>query len=332
MKLSILDQSPISSNQTAKDALEESLKLAQLGDSLGYTRYWIAEHHDLPGLACSAPEVMLSLIGSQTKQIRIGAGAVLLPHYKPYKVAEVYNMLAALFPNRIDVGIGRSPGGSAEATNALSDNFLQQVWKMPELVEELLHFFHQDFPENHQFSKITASPMPEITPVPWMLGTSQKSAVLAAEHGLAYAFGQFMSEQDGVEIIQQYREAFQPKKDSQVPQVLVTVPVICAETTERAEEIALSSLLWQLQTEKGEGHVIPSIEEALKYKLNETEQEKILKMKERMVVGSPNEVKDRLYGLQDQYKVDEMMILTITHSPEDRMKSYELIAKEILYS
>lgn len=121
------------------------MKLAQLGDVLGYTRYWIAEHHDLPGLACSAPEVMLGYIGAQTNRIRIGAGAVLLPHYKPYKVAEVYNMLETLFPNRIDIGIGRSPGGSAEATNALNDNFLQKVYQMPELVEELLHFFIKIF-------------------------------------------------------------------------------------------------------------------------------------------------------------------------------------------
>lgn len=123
MRLSILDQSPISSNQTPQEALYESMKLAQIGEKLGYTRYWIAEHHDLPGLACPAPEVMLGFIGAHTKSIRIGAGAVLLPHYKPFKVAEVYNMLATLFPGRIDVGIGRAPGGSAEVTNALSDNF-----------------------------------------------------------------------------------------------------------------------------------------------------------------------------------------------------------------
>ena len=128
MKLSILDQSPISSNQTPYDALNESMKLAQVGEALGYTRYWIAEHHDLPGLACSAPEVMLSYIGANTNRIRIGSGAVLLPHYRPFKVAEVFNMLATLFPNRIDIGIGRAPGGSAEAANALSANFLQKVW------------------------------------------------------------------------------------------------------------------------------------------------------------------------------------------------------------
>src|SRR3954447_10635934 len=242
MKLSILDQSPISSNQTAKEALNESMKLAQAGENLGYTRYWIAEHHDLPGLACSAPEVMLSYIGANTSTIRIGSGAVLLPHYKPYKVAEVYNMLATLFPGRIDIGIGRAPGGSAEASNALSDNFLQQVWNMPKSVEELLHFLENDFPADHEFKNLSASPVPPVSPVPWLLGTSKKSARLAAENGMSYAFGQFMSENDGPEIVQQYLNTFQPKKQGQKPEVIVTVNVICAETDEKAEEIALSTI------------------------------------------------------------------------------------------
>lgn len=331
MKLSILDQSPISSNQTAKEALNASLKLAQAGEELGYTRYWIAEHHDLPGLACSAPEVMLSYIGANTKRIRIGCGAVLLPHYQPYKVAEVYNMLATLFPNRIDIGIGRAPGGSAEATNALSENFLQQVWKMPQKVEELIHFFNHDFPEDHQFAKLTASPLPEVAPIPWILGTSKKSALLAAENGLAYAFGQFMSEHDGAAIIQEYLDRFQPKKPGELLQALITVSVICAETTEKAEEIALSSLIWALQKEKGEGQSVPSVQEAKNYELSEKQEEKLSKMKQNMIIGNPLEVKKKLLQLKTTYKVDEIMILTITYSPEDRLKSYKLIA-EVLFS
>jgi len=263
MRLSILDQSPISSNQTAHDALNESMKLAQAGEALGYTRYWIAEHHDLPGLACSAPEVMLSYIGANTNRIRIGSGAVLLPHYRPYKVAEVFNMLATLFPNRIDVGIGRAPGGSAEATNALSDNFLQKVWELPALVKELLRFLDDDFPTDHEYSKVSASPIPENSPVPWLLGTSKKSALLAAENGMPYTFGHFMSDNDGAAIIQEYMGAFKPRKEEQIPQVIVTVSAICAETTEKAEELAVSSLIWSLQTDKGEGYQgVPSIKEA----------------------------------------------------------------------
>jgi luciferase family oxidoreductase group 1 len=331
MKVSILDQSPISSNQTAKEALNESMKLAQAGEALGYTRYWIAEHHDLPGLACSAPEVMLGYIGANTNRIRIGSGAVLLPHYKPYKVAEVYNMLATLFPDRIDIGIGRAPGGSAEATNALSDNFLQQVWNMPKLVKDLLHFLDDDYPAEHEYAKVSASPIPQVSPMPWLLGTSKKSALLAAEYGVAYTFGQFMSDTEGAAIIQQYIDSFKPRRHGQTPHVMITISVICAETREKAEEIALSSLIWTLQKGKDEGKQgVPSIQEAKKYMLNDNEKKIVDKMKQRMIIGNPQEVKKKLYEYQTQYKADEIMIVTITYSPEDRIQSYKLIAKEVL--
>lgn len=330
MRLSILDQSPISSNQTAYDALNESMELAQAGEALGYTRYWIAEHHDLPGLACSAPEVMLSYIGANTNRIRIGSGAVLLPHYRPYKVAEVFNMLATLFPNRIDIGIGRAPGGSAEVTNALSENFLQKVWELPALVKELLRFLDDDFPTGHEYSKVSASPVPEHSPVPWLLGTSKKSARLAAENGMPYTFGHFMSDNDGAAIIQEYINTFKPRKEGEIPRVIVTVSAICAETTEKAEELALGSLIWSLQTAKGGGYQgIPSIQEAKQYKLTEKEKDSISKKKRNMIIGNPYEVKQKLVELQTIYQADEIMINTITHAPKDRIHSYKLMAKEI---
>jgi luciferase family oxidoreductase group 1 len=328
MRLSILDQAPISTNQTAQEALQESMKLAQAGENLGYTRYWIAEHHDLPGLACSAPEVMLGYIGSNTNKIRIGSGAVLLPHYKPYKVAEIYNLLATLFAGRIDVGIGRAPGGPAEATNALSDNFLQQVWNMPNSVQDLLHFLGETFPPEHPYAKVSASPVPIIAPIPWLLGTSKKSALLAAENGLSYAFGQFMSDQDGAAIIKQYRDHYKPRKQNDTPQAIVTVTAICAETSEKAEEIALSSLVWGMQRKRGEGQKgVPSILEAKEYLRHERidfHGEK----KQSMIIGNPQQVKESLQELQIKYNADEIMIITITHSPIDRIKSYKLIAGE----
>ncbi|QOR64657.1 LLM class flavin-dependent oxidoreductase [Cytobacillus suaedae] len=331
MRLSILDQAPISSLQTPKDALQESMKLAQVGEKYGYTRYWIAEHHDLSGLACSAPEVMLSYIGANTTTIRIGCGAVLLPHYKPYKVAEVYNMLATLFPNRIDVGIGRAPGGSAEATNALSENFLQQVWRMPTSVKELLHFLENDFPEDHPYAKVKAEPIPEISPTPWLLGTSKKSAILAGENGMSYNFGLFMSDNDGVQIIQQYKDAFVPRQERHKPNTALTVSIICAETTEKAKEIALSTQIWSIQKSRGEGNEgVPSIEDAKKYSLTDQETQALEKMNKKMLIGNPKEVSEKLHELHGNYKVDEIMIVTITHSPQDRSNSYKLIATELL--
>ncbi|TWI58093.1 LLM class flavin-dependent oxidoreductase [Halalkalibacter nanhaiisediminis] len=328
MKLSILDQSPISVGKTAGEALEASMKLAQTGEKLGYERYWIAEHHDFPALACPAPEVMLGYIGANTTKIRIGSGAVLLPHYKPYKVAETYNLLATLFPNRIDLGIGRAPGGSAEATIALSNNYLEQVRNMPESTKELLQFLRNDFPSDHMFSKISASPLPVTLPQPWILGTGEKSAILAAENGTAYAFGHFMSDKDGENIVKSYVEHFQPTGILQGPKTIVAVSAICAETTERAEELALSGHLWKIQSGKGEEtNGIPSIEEAKQYSYNHDEKEMIKKMSSKMIIGSPKEVKHQLLDIQAHYHADEIMIVTITHSYEDRACSYELIAE-----
>lgn len=330
MRLSILDQSPISTNQTAKEALNESIVLAQKGEELGYTRYWIAEHHDLPGLACSAPEVMLSYIGAKTNTIRIGSGAILLPYYKPFKIAEVFNMLATLFPNRIDIGIGRAPGGTAEASNALSDAFLQNVWNLPSLIRDLLHFIDDTHPKENEFSKVSASPMPEIAPVSWLLGTSEKSALLAAENGMPYTFGHFMSDNNGSAIVKKYLDHFTCRKEGEKPQVIVTVSAICAETTEKAEEIALSSLIWSIQREKGEARQgVPSIQDAKRYKLTVKEIETLEQMKGKMIIGDSREVKRQLIELQDRYKANEIMINTITYSQEERVQSYDLIAKEM---
>jgi luciferase family oxidoreductase group 1 len=329
LNLSILDQSPISSGKTAKEALEASVKLAQIGEQCGYTRYWIAEHHDISGLACSAPEVMLGYIGARTETIRIGSGAVLLPNYKPYKIAETHNLLATLFEGRIDIGMGRSPGGSAEASLALSDNFLQQMSKYPESVKELLKFLHQDFPSDHMFSKIIASPQPNKSPQPWILGTSKKSARLAAECGTGYAYAHFMRNH-GTSIVEIYRDNFRKNERLEKPNLIIAVSVICAETTEQAEKLALSNFLWAIQSSKGErANGIPSIKEAEQYSFTSKEVDMMNKMKNKMILGNPREVKQQLLNLQNLYQADEIMILTITHHYEDRLRSYQFIAEEM---
>jgi luciferase family oxidoreductase group 1 len=331
MKLSILDQSPIASGKTAKEALEASVKLAQIGEKYGYTRYWIAEHHDLTGLACSAPEVMLSYIGAKTETIRLGSGAVLLPNYKPYKIVELHNMLATLFPDRIDIGIGRSPGGSAEASIALTDNFLEQVKRYPESVRELLDFMYHRFPSDHMFSKITASPLPISPPDPWILGTSKKSALLAAENGTAYAYAHFMSDNEGTNLVKAYIENFKSKDMLEKPKTLIAVAVICAETTEKAEHLALSGFLWRILTAKGErSKGIPTLEEAERYAFTFNEKDMIKEMRKKMLIGNPYEVKQQLIALKNSYQADEIMIHTIVHSYEDRNQSYQLIAEAVL--
>ncbi|SDI35681.1 luciferase family oxidoreductase, group 1 [Alteribacillus persepolensis] len=330
MKVSILDLSPIASSQSPKEALQYSARLAQAAEALGYQRFWVSEHHDLPGLASSAPEVLISYIGAQTKTIRLGSGAVLLPHYKPYKVAEVFHTLETLFPGRIDVGVGRAPGGSAEATNALNNNFLQKVANMPELVEELLHFLYEDFPDDHPFHHVQAAPVPNEPPVPWLLGTSKKSAALAAEKGIGYVFGEFMSNQDGKDLIKTYKNNFSPLRKRDTSYVIVTVSAVCAETTDKAEAIAQSALVWGIQRDKGEGQKgVPAIEDAQEYPLTAKEKATLAKRKQKMFIGDSDTISNQLQDLAQEYQADEIMINTVAHDIEHRIQSYEQIAQAL---
>ncbi|WP_409298869.1 LLM class flavin-dependent oxidoreductase [Peribacillus sp. SCS-26] len=313
MKLSILDQAPILEGSDANTALNEAARLAAAGEVLGYSRYWIAEHHDIGGLACPAPEVMLSYIGTKTKSIRIGSGAVLLPHYKPYKIAESFNLLAVLFPGRIDLGIGRAPGGSAEASMALSDNFLEQVRMMPDKYRELLHFLDRDFPGSSMFSKIKASPVPDITPEPWLLGTSKKSALLAAETGSPYVFGQFMSDADTNEVIRLYREHYQPRKSNDKPKVIAAVSVICASDRQRADEIR-----HEMQRVRKMHEPTGSADEEREAQDSKT------------ITGNPMEVKEKLLSFAVEHSLEELMIITMAPTYSERIESYRLIAEEML--
>lgn len=325
MKLSILDQVPIALGQTAQDALFETISLAKLGDELGYHRYWVAEHHDLNGLACPAPEVMLGLIGAQTTNIRIGAGAILLPHYKPFKVAETFNLIATMYPNRVDLGLGRSPGGSAESSVALSGNFLENVRRMPELLDELLHFLNDDFETGHMFSTIKPSPVPDVLPVPWLLGTSEKSAVLAAEKGMNYAFGHFMSEVDAKPILSKYKSILNEKYPKKTKEIIMAVQVICAETSEQAEQIALKSFVWSRS--RGEYSNSSDYMEGI---LTKEQLDEFENAKQKMIIGNPSEVKRILGELQQLHQVNEFMILTNTPTYTERQKSYELLAEVIM--
>jgi len=327
LKLSILDQAPIAQGQTASDALQTSIALAQLGDRLGYERYWIAEHHDLFGLACPNPGMMLSLIGSKTERIRIGAGAVLLPYYKPFHVAETYNLLATLYPNRVDIGLGRAPGGSAEVSLALADNYLEQVGHFPEKVKQLNQFLSGTTPEDSLYKNISPTPVPETSPETWILGTSEKSAHLAADLNMPYAFGHFMSSEDGSTIVQSYREKF-TAKNGRKPYVIGAIEVVCADTTEEAEQIAMSSILWKIYQEKQANELtVPSLSEVEQYDFSEDERKKVAQIKKKMIIGNPTEVKEEITTLQQKYAADEWMVITITHDQVTKFRSYELLSQ-----
>ncbi|EZH65537.1 luciferase [Bacillaceae bacterium JMAK1] len=317
MKLSVLDSSPIAAGKTSQDALLDSATLAQAVEQLGYTRFWLTEHHDLNGLASSTPEVLLAWIGSKTSHIRLGTGAILLPHYKPFKVAEIHHTLATLFPDRIDIGLGRAPGGSAEITNALNDNFLQAVYKMPDLVQELLAYIDQTV------THIQASPVPSTPPSTWLLGTSKKSAKLAAEMGMSYAFGQWMSDTDGAEAITLYDEQFTPRTEGSHAESMITIAALCAETNKKAMLLAKSLFLWQQQVNNGRGDDgIPSIQVARQYTFETDEQTKFEEYVQKMIVGEPSVVAKKIAELP----TEEVMIHSPAHDVNDRIHSYKLIA------
>ncbi|SEB13453.1 luciferase family oxidoreductase, group 1 [Thalassobacillus cyri] len=326
MQLSVLDQSPISKGNTATETLNNSLMLAQTAEKLGYHRYWMAEHHNTNGLACSSPEIMITRIGASTGRIRIGSGGVLLPQYSPLKVAENFKMLEALFPNRIDLGLGRSPGGSQKTRLALTDGINKTLSAFPRQVQELQQFLHGDIPKEHSSFGVKATPYTNSNPDVWVLGLSSRGARHAANNGTGFTFGHFIDPAHGEEAIDTYRTHFKPAYDKSSPQVNVCVFVVCADTDEEAEQLALSQDMWLLQVEKGLDTRVPSVEEVKNHTFTLKEIEKIRKNRRRMIVGSQAKVKQELLKLEELYQTDEFLIITNIYDFNAKLRSYQLIA------
>lgn len=326
MKLSVLDQSVISKNLNAGIALQNSIKLAKRVEELGYTRFWVAEHHNSNGIAGTAPEILISSIAAQTNRIRVGSGGVLLPQYSPFKIAEDFNVLEALYPNRIDLGIGRSPGGSAPTRLALTDGIRKSLNEFPRQVTAL-----QEYLANTSSNQeVQAYPFIETRPEMWMLGVSQRGARLAAEKGTAFTYGHFINPISGSIAMKHYRENFQPSSFLAKPQANVCVFVVCAPTQEEAEEMALSQDLWLLAVEKGKNTFILSKEEAKRVELSEEDQEIIKKNRKRAIIGTPEKVKEGLLRLSDSYQTEEFMIITNIYDFEEKIQSYTLLAEAVL--
>lgn len=305
IKLSVLDLVPVFDKADAAFALEQAVELARTAERLGYSRYWVAEHHDMPGLACTSTEVLLSHIGAKTQRIRIGSGALLLPHYKPLKVAESFHMLASLYPGRVDLGLGRAPGGAAEVSLALSGNFLENVWKIPELLKGVSELLQGSY--EYEGRPITARPIPAVPPELWLLGTNKKSASYAAEFGTGYVFGQFMSDVAGEEVLREYREGFKPSPLSAEPRAIVAVGVVCAETEEEAKQLTSSgTTLFQQEGSTGE-----------KTPLSDR----------KLLVGTPESLKRKLEQLSLLYGVTEFIIVTMIPDYRKRLRSFELLAR-----
>ena len=327
-RLSVLDQSPISEGSTGSDALRNTLDLARLVDELGYHRYWVAEHHGTPMLAGPSPEALIGPIASATSRLRVGSGGVMLPHYSPLKVAETFSMLAGLFPERIDLAVGRASGTDPTTTFALQrDRRTSQPDDFPNQLAELLAYLSDRLPAQHPFARLakTLPGLPE-RPEPWLLGSSAQSGIWAAELGLPYAFADFINPA-GIPVVARYREEFVPSIWSDEPEAMVAVWVTCAETDEEAERVVSSSKMTFTLLHRGELIPVPPIEKALSFLAAEGERPSGLPRTRRRIVGSPTTVRAGLEAVARDYGVDEVMVVTITYDHADRRRSYELIAE-----
>lgn len=328
MKLSILDQSPVSEGSTPAEALAETASLAIEADRLGYHRFWVSEHHAARGLAGSSPEVLMAHLAAVTSRIRIGSGAVLLPHYSAYKVAENFRVLEALYPGRIDLGLGRAAGGGALAARALQENRTGGGAELYELqIQDLLSYLYGAPDQSHRFAGLETSPQVSTAPELWLLGSSRESAALAARLGTGYAYARFINSAGGSMAVRSFRNSFRPSPAASAPQALVSVFAVCAETSAEADRLAASMDLSLVQLEKG--HVstgTPSVETALGYKYTPYDRFRIEDNRRRMVLGSPDEVRRQFTALMEEYQCEEIMFATLVHRYEDKLKSLRLIA------
>lgn len=323
LRLSVLDQSPISEGSTGAEALRNTIDLARHVDGLGYHRYWVAEHHGTSMLAGASPETLIGPIAAATSSLRVGSGGVMLPYYNALKVAESFSVLSGLFPGRIDLGVGRAPGSDRETMLALQrdrsrplpDDFTEQL-------VELLALLGDRFPPGHPLARLAALPGLPAKPELWLLGSSSQSAVWAAELGIGYAFADFINP-NGAGSAALYRERFA----GATPCVIAAVATICAETDEEAEQLAASGRMAIVQLRRGRPGPVPTVERALAFLASTTAPPDGRWGGRRTVVGSPETVRLGLEAVAEEYGADELMLVTITHDHSARRRSYELVAE-----
>ncbi|HSD52545.1 MAG TPA: LLM class flavin-dependent oxidoreductase [Burkholderiales bacterium] len=326
VRLGVLDQSPVISGHTPAQAIRETVALAEAAERLGYSRYWLAEHHAIAALADPCPEILLARIAAATRHIRVGTGGVLLPYYSALKVAEVFRMLEALFPGRIDLGLGRAPGGDQLTAQALSRGHYTFADDFPEQVRDLVGFLDACLPATHPFARVKAMPAGETAPEIWLLGSSDYSGGLAALLGLRFAFAHFITAQGGDAVMQAYKSEFLPSAREDAPHSLLCVFAICAETGAEADRLAKSIDLRRLHMALGVDAPVPTYAEAAARKFDEREAAYVRSQRARLVLGDPVTVRARLLELAERYAADELMIITITGDYPSRRRSYELIA------
>jgi luciferase family oxidoreductase group 1 len=326
VKIGILDQVPLHQGHTAAETIDHTIELARSAERWGYRRYWFAEHHSSNGLLSAAPELWMARIGAVTKKIRIGAGGILLPQYSPLKVAELFSMLESFYPGRIDLGVGRSPGGSERAREALTDGLEKNFDAFPRQLDDLHGFLRDSLPRNHPYRIIKTTPRKAEAPPEWLLGLNAESGQLAGSRGMGLVFGHFINPDHHQETMEAYRKAC--REHHVKPRVIVCVFAVCAETRKEAEKLALTQDRWLAGIKKGDT-MIPSREMVEKKTFTHQEKEEMHHERRRAVVGTPEDVRGQLKKLQEKYKNDEFLLITNIHGFQARRRSFELIAHAV---
>ena len=325
--LSVLDLCVVTTATKPAAALHNSIDLARHVDELGYVRYWLAEHHNLASVASPAPDLMIGQIAAVTRNLRVGAGGVMLPNHAPLVVAERFKMLEALFPGRIDLGLGRAPGTDGATAYALrsrrerrdGDDFLERL-------HELTLWETRNFPQGHPYNNVVA--MPDDTPLPpiWLLGSSAYSCELAAQIGMGFSFAHHFATHDAVDAMTNYRAHFQPSVWRTTPHAILAVAIVVAETDAEAEQLASSADLNRLRRDRGQYLPLPSPQQAMAYPYTDLERDAIMRNRERLFVGCPATVMGKLEPLIAASKPDELMVITAVYDHGARKKSYSLLA------
>ncbi|MEO6148579.1 MAG: LLM class flavin-dependent oxidoreductase [Mucilaginibacter sp.] len=327
IRLSVLDQSPIRKGLTAEQAIQETVALARYTDKLGYYRFWVSEHHNTGLLAGSTPEVLIAHLAGETQNIRLGSGGIMMPNHSTLKVAENFRMLEALFPGRIDLGMGRAPGTDRLTASVLnpSNQFSEQDFVGQ--LADLVNYFHDRGDPGTPQSKIRAIPQIQTTPAMWLLSSSGQSGLFAAHFGMGFSYAHFINPYGGPQSVQLYRERFQPSEDLQTPEVNVALFVFCSEDEEKIKRHRAVMLHRFLQFEKGAPVYPINYDDVKDIVYTDSEVERINYNSKRVITGNPQQIKTQLTRLAADYDVDEIMAVTITEDFEDRLRSYELLAE-----
>ena len=326
LRLSVLDQSVARAGRPHDESIRHTLALAEHCEALGYHRFWLSEHHSLPTLVGTAPEVLMAAVAARTRRIRIGSAGVMLPHYSPFKVAEQFRVLDALAPGRIDLGVGRAPGGDQRTARLLNPD-LRSAQEFPQQVRELQQWVSGEGPPpGHPGHGIQALPTGATAPQLWMLGSSAYGAQLAAQYGMPYAFAHFITDGDGCAgALELYRSAFRPGLVAR-PQSAVCVSALAAETEDQAWHLFKSRERARVDRSRGVfGPLLPPQDAARDY--DRADEAQAQQLRRQAIVGSAAQVRDRLLALAEDVQADELVVVTWTWDPAAQRRSYELLAQ-----